>query len=220
MIERTIKFTLESEAIFNSAEADGNLVQMKVLADEDGFVYFHAKTLKGQMKDVAFWIYEKYKSIDLPYANQFLKDTVSLFGISKQEIEDRNLQNESLSSCEGIMKIGNIELKNEIKDFFRQLYIEDDESKYHRITRHDVIDAQTEVRTSIQIQDGVAKNNGFVTYHTVKNGLEFYCEVTIDDSGEDSTTLAETFEKIVKATRRIGAGTQRGRGCASVEICE
>ena len=170
-----LKVVIKSEAIFNSGEEDENLVNQKVLADKYGRVYFHAKSLKGELKNTAYWILEQYKLIDSKRAKSFLNSIIKLFGINSEEIKLHfNKNDDSKGSIQGIINLSNLELDNRTKSWIKQIQLEDREDEYYRITPQDFINAQTNVRTSIKLKNGVVEDKMMTTYHTVKNGLAFY----------------------------------------------
>ena len=220
--EYKIRIKICSEAIFNSGEREGNLVQSKVLSDPYGFVYFHAKTLKGQLKRQAFWLLKQYSKIDsihgTNHAVSFLNSFEKLFGapnedeikIIKKYVERYEKQWEG----SGIIHFSNLELDNVIRNYFINLQKEDEKNGYYRISPHDLIEAQTNIRTNIQIDEGVVKNKMFHSFHTVKDGLRFYSTVTFreDISDMDKSNLIEDLSRIVRSFRRMGAGIHRGRG--------
>lgn len=235
-----IEVSLDSEAVFNSAESESNTVHMKALIDECGFVYFHSKTLKGQLKDQALWLHEKYRAVDTDFANKFVDSIEVLFGMNTDErklaLGDEAEDHEKMTCqkvVQGIMKLGNLELPKAVKDHFNAMIEAGGESDYFKVTRHDIINAQTNIRTSIKTEGGAAKEGALFTYHTVKSGMTFHADIEFADfmyryreeKGEDGKkkkTLAcveagwqdhiENLDRIIGSFKRIGAGTRRGRG--------
>ncbi|NGP61239.1 hypothetical protein FLT15_23695 [Paenibacillus thiaminolyticus] len=228
-----IEVRLHSEAIFSSGEKERNLVQSKVLADRYGFVYFHAKSLKGQLKRQAFWLLNQYKEFDRERAKSFFASIVVLFGINKEEIErflpkmftqdDPDFQKVYCQQQPGILRFGHLELDEQVRNRFIALQAEDGEEGYYRITPHDLIEAQTHIRTGIQLEDGKIKDRMLTTYHTVKRGLIFYSSITMEPysydaegprrvESQDMSNHLANLQRIVSSFRRIGAGIHRGRG--------
>ncbi|UHA72129.1 hypothetical protein [Paenibacillus sp. 481] len=222
-----IEVRLDSEAIFSSGEKERNLVQTKVLADRHGFVYFHAKSFKGQLKRQAFWLLERYSEIDKELEKSFFSSIVVLFGINKEEIElfdieklasdDETFKGNYVQQQPGVLRFGHLELDEQVKRRFTALQSEDQATGYFRVTPHDLIEAQTHIRTGIQLQDGIVKDRMLTTYHTVKQGLVFYSSLTFDSTifkEEDGNKELhiENLQRIVSSFRRIGAGIHRGRG--------
>ncbi|MNO41156.1 hypothetical protein D3C76_313220 [compost metagenome] len=227
-----IRITLLSEAIFSSGAKEPNLVQSRVLTDQDGFVYFHAKTLKGQMKRSAMWILRQYAELDSDRAIQFFQSIVKIFGFNREELENLQedysgatqgtepckfidavkLENNPILSQQGMMKLGHLELPRKVRDYFKNLYDEqlksDDQNIY--LSRHDLIEAQTHIRTGIQLDDGVVKDGMFTSYHTVRQGLIFYAPIIFEQSPEEEVLWE--LARIVRAMDWIGAGVHRGRG--------
>lgn len=223
----SIKVEIISEAVFNSGEEEKNTVNQKVLADENGFVYMHAKTFKGQLKKQALWLCKRYENIDLAkqnggnrpsVENRFLKSIEKLFGLGPQEYKfifssegdkDPKAGELAIEPRQGIMKVGNLELDERIRSYFMDIQSEDIQAGYYRISPADILQAQTNIRTGIRIENGVAKENMMRTYHTVKDGLVFYSRLRFDEEPYD---YIEDLNKVIKLFRKIGAGTNRGRG--------
>nr|WP_131464525.1 RAMP superfamily CRISPR-associated protein [Acetivibrio straminisolvens] len=222
MSEYKIKVKICSEAIFNSGERERNLVQTKVLSDPYGFVYFHAKTLKGQLKRQAFWLLKQYAKIDYikgtNHAASFIKSYEKLFGEpnedEKEIIKKYVKEYESKWKSPGLMRLSNLELDIAIRNYFINLQNEDKENDYYRISPHDLIEAQTNIRTNIQLDDGIVKDKMFHSFHTVKDGLTFYSTISFEEdvSETNEPDLLKDLSRIIRSFRRIGAGIHRGRG--------
>ncbi len=206
-----VKIRICSEAIFSSGEKERNLVHSKVLADRYGLVYFHAKSLKGQLKRQAFWLLQQYQSFDLPRAESFFKSIVALFGINREELNlfAPELHLTCPPSHQGIMKFSHLELDEQIRKYFIALQSDDAREGYYKISPHDLIEAQTNIRTGIQLENGVVKDKRMTTCHTVKEGLVFYSSLSFDS--EPSAYLGD-LQRIIHSLNRIGAGIHRGRG--------
>lgn len=205
-----IQVRICSEAIFSSGERERNLVQSRALTDRHGFVYFHAKTLKGQLKRQAFWLLEQYKSFDAKQAESFFGSIVRLFGINNDELELYYPElKKAYHQQQGIMKLGHLELDERIRAYFYKLQLKDEQNRYYNISPHDLIKAQTHIRTGIQLEDGVVRDRMMTTYHTVRHGLIFYAKLSFD--GDPSYDL-ENLQRIIYSFCRIGAGIHRGRG--------
>lgn len=225
-----LKLTLESEAIFNSGEEEQNLVNNKVLADEYGFVYFHAKTLKGQMRKRAKWLGNILADIKKKdKIEDYEKSIVKLFGSKYRGNEnaenfdgkkDGNQNDEILGyNNRGIMTLSNLELSKEIRDYFKAINEVKEEDIDYKITPYDMIEAQTNKRTRIQIDNnGIAKDKMMMTYHAIKDGLEFYSEINLleDIDIKDLTAL----NAIVNSLESIGSSIKRGRGKIKAELLD
>ncbi len=218
MIKYKLEVKIDSEAIFNSGESDGNIVQMKVLTDEDGFVYYHSKTLKGQLKDVALWIYKEYKKLDDKKAKRFIEIVCELFGFNKEEYEYHQIDTTIKLYELGKLKVGHLELDEETKDFFYKWFEVEKDKSYITLSKHELIQAQTKIRTNISIVDGVVKKGGLVNFHTVRQGLTFYSTIEVDDTVVDEKEITEVLKLITGGFKRIGANAHRGRGCITAEI--
>jgi len=232
--EYQIEIEICSEAIFTSGEKERNTVQTKAQTDPYGFVYFHSKTLKGQLKKQAFWLLDKYISSDKDKAQSFYQSIVTLFGTNADETrrleEKYNKKNEEVIKLNknpqnpGIIRLSNLELDKELRDYFISFYKKsdkEDEKEYYRISPHDLIEAQTHIRTGIQIKDGIVKNHMFNTFHTVRKGLVFSSTLTFDETENKITDeVIEDLANIVYSLRRIGAGIHRGRGEATARLLQ
>ncbi|MFC3787397.1 hypothetical protein ACFOQM_01150 [Paenibacillus sp. GCM10012307] len=234
-----LQVRLLSEAVFSSGEKEPNLVQSKVLADPYGCVYLHAKTLKGQMKHQAFWLLKQYSLIDGARAKRFLYSIAELFGINIWELqklhkEYKDIDNGNVKSLtdyisellkgnrklqalpgQGVMRLGHLELPEAVRSDIRKLiseqgHGEDPTNYYSYLTRHDLIEAQTNIRVGIQLEDGIVKDKMFTSCHTVKEGLLFYAPISLHGSVSDE--LVEDLTRIVYALKRIGSHIHRGRG--------
>lgn len=212
-----LEVQIRSEAIFSSGEGE-QLVHTRALTDRDGFVYFHAKTLKGQLKRQAFWLFRRYQECDKARAEQFCASIAELFGVNGEEI-GRYLPQGGKQlhyPAVGCVKFGRLELDKNIRDYFRSLLQTDENDPDDYFTPHDLVAAQTNIRTSIQIQNGVAKDHMMTAYQTVKTGLVFYSNLTFDPA--PSAQSLEDFYRIVCSFRRIGAGIHRGRGLVRARL--
>ena len=181
-----IKIEIGSEAILTRGEKESNLVQARAQTDVHGFVYFHAKTLKGQLKRQAFWLLKQYASMDpsagKARAQAFYKSVVRLFGINKEETNSKcKLEYSGQGRDPGLMKLSNLELDEKLRNYFIAQQKTDEEKEFYRISPHDLIAAQTHIRTGIQLEHGVAKNRMLNTFHTVRKGLIFYSTVSFDE---------------------------------------
>lgn len=213
MLKYKLFVKIKSEAFFNSAESNGNMINLKALTDENGFVYFHGKTLKGQLKDTGFWIYEKYKSVDEKKAEKFLKILLYLFGTSSQELKERGYMNFFINNLEGAMKVSSLELDDETQKFFESWFQSDRQKKYITLTKDELIKAQTNDRIQIKIKDGIVEDGKLMTYQTVKEGLEFEATLEIGCMSDfTESDIYEVLERVVKGYRKIGASVSRGRG--------
>lgn len=213
-----IEIKICSEAIFTSGETESNLVQSRAQTDVYGFVYFHAKTLKGQLKRQAFWLLKQYAAMDSSAGetrtHAFYESIVRLFGINKAEIESNENRHKfkyyGRRQDSGLMKLSNLELDERLRTYFIAQQKIDEEKDYCRISPHDLIAAQNHIRTGIQLENGVAKNKMLNTFHTVRKGLTFYSTVSFEE--EVNSALIDDLARIVYSFRRIGAGSHRGRG--------
>lgn len=209
-----IEVKLVSEAIFDSGEMDGNLVQTKVLADPYGFVYFHGKSLKGQLKRQAFWILEQYKEMGQEErARDFYYSMIKLFGMNKEEHDQYGIDSVNYTKVEpqGVMKLSHLQLDERIREQFRALQkITSNHMDDFILSPYELIEAQTNIRTGIQLENGVVKQGRTTTYHTVKDGLIFYAYVSLPECLSEE--IIEDLRRIVHSYRRIGAGIHRGRG--------
>lgn len=172
---------------------------------------------------------DKYINIDKDKAQSFYQSIVTLFGTNADETRrlERKYNEEVIklnkdSQNPGIMRLSNLELDKELRDYFIGFYKDEKgENEYYRISPHDLIEAQTHIRTEIQIKDGVVKNHMFNTFHTVREGLVFYSTLTFDETENKITDkVTEDLACIVYSLRRIGAGIHRGRGEVTARLLQ
>lgn len=220
-----LKITLKSEAIFNSGEEEQNLVSDKVLADEYGFVYFHAKTLKGQLRKRAEWLRNKLLQIKgEEKIKAYEKSIVKLFGSEYQGNKVKNSLSKAKKNRDtdynhrGIMTLRNLELSEELRDYLKFINSNrDTDNLEYKITPYDMIEAQTNRRTRIQIgEDGTNEESMMMTYHTVKDGLVFYSEINFLDEIDKKDLTA--LNAIVNSLEYIGSSINRGRGKIKAEL--
>ncbi|WP_425448646.1 RAMP superfamily CRISPR-associated protein [Dethiothermospora halolimnae] len=198
-----IRVELLSEGIFNSGEEQKNSVNNKVLTDKDGFVCYHAKTLKGVLKERGELIGKNLLSISSKA--DIIEDLLlELFG-------SRFNDNSISETKKGIMNLSNLEINGEVKKIIKEINILDSESDgYKGITKYDLIEAQTNIRTHIQLEEGIIKDKRLGSYHTVKNGLIFISDINFDrEPAKDQVALLNI---IVNSLDYIGGCTNRGRG--------
>ncbi|MBN4074640.1 MAG: hypothetical protein COA82_03320 [Alkaliphilus sp.] len=214
-----LRVEIESEAIFTSGEAESNTVSSKLLSDEYGFAYYHAKTLKGQLKKQGFWLLDQYKQMENERDREkaFGKSLVKLFGMNKEEKEKYWSKDAKICGSAGTLKLTNLELDPKIREFFIEMQEQDKKKGYFRLNPNDLIEAQTNIRTKIRIEDGVAKKNRLGSYHTVKKGLVFYSELYFED---EEKIYLDDFYRIAKSLKYLGAGVHRGRGRVEVNFLE
>ncbi|MEK4529885.1 RAMP superfamily CRISPR-associated protein [Paenibacillus sp. FSL H8-0104] len=217
--EYVLELRLLSEAVFASGEKERNLVQSRVLSDEYGFVYFHAKSLKGQLKRQALWLLRQYIAIDrkddYAHAYAFLHSMDVLFGVNTWELVNAwdlekfmndYLQHEQSGKGlrgQGIMRFTHLELPHEVKNAFRELI------DTNAFSSHDLTSAQTYLRTEIQLEEGIVKDNMLNTYQAVKKGLVFQSRIFFE---ENPSEVLPDLLRIIYSLDRIGAGVHRGRG--------
>ncbi|QDR78904.1 hypothetical protein [Sporomusa termitida] len=202
-----IEVRLRSEAIFSSGEKESNQVQDRVLTDRYGLVYLHAKTLKGQLKRQAFWLLERYRSFDQARAQAFLKAMAVLFGMNGEEASLTGLSpDRRLLYQPGIMQLGHLALDERLRQYLIGLQDGGGEGLLGPL---DLIEAQTHIRTGIQLEEGTAKEGRLTTYHTVKPGLTFYATVRFT---ADPEPYLDDLQRIICSLKRLGAGIHRGRG--------
>jgi hypothetical protein len=205
-----IQVRLQSEAIFASGEKERNLVHSKALTDPYGFVYFHAKSFKGQLKKQAFWLWKQYEKVDSQRADSFLHSLITLFGINKLEIGAYGIGNRVGVKENSGIALTNLELSEPLRNYFINLMVEEVEEGYIHFSASDLVEAQTNIRTQIELENGTAKDNRLTTTQTVKEGLIFYSTVTFLDPPTEK--LLADLKRIVNSFSRIGAGIHRGRG--------
>ncbi|KAA9004868.1 hypothetical protein F4V43_09555 [Paenibacillus spiritus] len=217
--EYVLELLLLSETVFSSGEKERNLVQNRSLADSEGFVYYHAKSLKGRLKRQGLWLLQQYIAMGeegKSRAYALLDSMDTLFGISVWELRHawtpqdfmsnylERKQSEGGLRGQGIMKLTNLELPQEVRAYFR------DAIRKGEFSTHDLIAAQTHIRTQIQLEEnGTVKDKMLNTYQAIKKGLVFHSRLFFD---EDPSDVLADLARIVYSMERIGANIHRGRG--------
>lgn len=238
-----IKIELKSDAIFTNGEKQRNVVQSRALTDEDGFVYLHAKSLKGHLKKQAFWLLHKYdnvyqnvneineteKSYVKQRRDQFLTSIEVLFGLNGWEKKlfipvDMKVQSEH--PTQSLIKLGHLQLPQRVRQYFTQLFHDEASAQYVQLNKQELLEAQSNIRTYIQLeQTGVVKDNQLASFHTVKRGLVFFADIYIQPDpinkfykANDFNAYLDDLSLIVKSMRVIGAGVHRGTGNIKAEL--
>lgn len=216
--EYILEVRLRSDALFKSGEKERNLVQSRAQTDAYGFVYFHAKSLKGQLKHQALWLVRQYIAMGETghsRACAFLDSMDMLFGINTWELERAwepqdfmrgylaMKQKERGLRGQGIMKLTHLELPPKVKAYFQGMVT------VGEFSVHDLIDAQTHIRTEIQLEEGHIKQKMLNTYQAVKRGLVFQSRLYFE---EDPSAALPDLMRIISSLDRVGAGVHRGRG--------
>lgn len=210
-----IRIKLLSEAIFDSGEQVANHVHSQALSDDYGCVYYHAKTLKGVLKRQAFWLYQVYRAMGREdAAMDFIQAVADLFGFHEEEEKLYGIEN--VTWRQGYMRLGNLQLPSSVRQQVHNwltIHANQDNTKsepYIHFSPQDMLEAQTNVRTMIQMEDGLVKDRMFTSFHTVKQGLVFESVVEFDQY--PAISHVQHLARIVRSLERIGAGENRGYG--------
>jgi hypothetical protein len=207
-----IRLKLLSEAIFDSGEQATNHVHTQALSDAQGCVYYHAKTFKGVLKRQAFWLYRLYKEMgEEQTARTFMEAVADLFGIHDEEQKLYNIFD--VRRRKGYMRLGNLQLPISIRNRIAEWLGVDGQARERgcdRFSPQDILEAQTNVRTIIQMEGGVVKDRMLTFFHTVKEKLVFESQVEFERF-PDVDHLQQLL-RIVRSLERIGAGENRGYG--------
>lgn len=207
-----IRVRLLSEAIWDSGEQAANHVHTQALSDTNGFVYYHAKTFKGQLKKQAIWLYRLYKEAgEKETAAQFIEAVADLFGWGKEE--EKTYQIENVKWRTGIMRLGHLELPDAVKKYLLGLLQEDIDSEgphFYHFSPQDLLEAQTQIRAMIQLENQIVKDRMFRLFHTVKEEMTF--ESRLEFETLPQLYQLKTLLRIVCSLERLGAGVNRGRG--------
>ncbi|RAU94350.1 hypothetical protein [Paenibacillus sp. YN15] len=223
--EYILELRLLSEAVFRNGEKERNLAQSRAQTDACGFVYFHAKSLKGQLKRQALWLVQQYVAMGEQgetRARAFLDSMDTLFGVNVWELERaweprdfmrgylKMKQQANGLRGQGIMKLTHLELPPEVREYFRDMVTGGEE-----FSIHDLIEAQTHIRTEIQLEAGQAKEKMLNTYQAVKRGLVFQSRLFFE---ENPAAVLPDLLRIISSLDRIGAGVHRGRGQVEAKL--
>lgn len=190
-----IEIQLLSETIFGSGESVSNSVDMEVLNDNYGIPYMRGKTFKGKLRveveSIASYLSDFSKEDYMKYAH-------GMFGIEGRRGYDSShiLETLKFSDCT-ISKNIKMLIENEVEQ--------------GSITKEDIKDALTEVRSFTSIDDkGIAINNSLRQARVVKKDLTYYVDINIGrklECVEEGLLAAGVY-----SLRNIGAMESRGKG--------
>lgn len=189
MANYRIKAIIESETIFGSGKSRGQINE-DCQYDEDGFIFYNAKALKGVLRSTGELIINSCKEKELE--EKFYK----LFGATYfEDVKNRN---------NGELRFSNLQISDEMKKALKDLG-----------NKHEILQAMTNIRQFIRIdKNGVTKENSLRNIRTIKEKMVFYSEL-----GEHELTNEEKFlALIVKSTKYLGMNISKGRGKVKLSL--
>ncbi len=204
MVTYELALIIKSEAIFGSGISNV-YIHEDCQYDENGFIYYHSKTLKGLLHRTGKNLFGD--------DNKIVK---SLFGSeADEEIEEKKEKKFKENSTEkeeserkineGKLIFSNLELPNEIKEIVKK----------EQLSIGEILKIQTNIRKFIKIgASGV--NENLRTVRTVKDGIVLTGQIKIKMGLTEKEKRDLLF--ILKATRNIGLMKNRGRGEVEFKI--
>ena len=191
---------IKSEAILGSGISNV-FIHEDCSYDENGFVYYHAKTLKGIFHKTAEKI--GIKNIDVLFGAEGNNEDKGIAENQKENKKSNITQQEkNITQKNGKLIFSNLEVPKEI------VQIVNENSK---LNTNEVLNLQTNIRQFIKInKNGTTEDGSLRNIRTIKDGMillgEVYAEKILNEEEE------KEFLFVLKATRNIGTMRNRGRG--------
>lgn len=181
MAEYRIKAVIKSEAIFGSGKSKGQIHE-DCLYDNDGFIYYNGKTLKGVLRKTAKLISNHYK-----------KQKERIEGLFGAEYDNERK--------EGKLRFSNLTVSNGMKYKLKEEL---------EATPTEVLLSMTYIRNFIRVENnGVAQDGALRNIRTIREKMVLFCDLgDLDISIEEEKLLA----LIVQNTRYLGMNVSKGRG--------
>ncbi|MFN3531844.1 MAG: RAMP superfamily CRISPR-associated protein [Candidatus Brocadia sp.] len=214
----TLRIKLLSDALINSGEGFGAIIDSDVVFDDVGLPYIPAKRIKGCLRDAARESCEMLKNAQV----------ISFFNLNKtkdgeyQIIEDvfGGPGRESPAPVYfSHLTIDDYEKNRQWLEYLRDTYTKkhtDNHSKEYRtgiLTRDSVLATFTTIRQQTAISnEGVADEHSLRTIRVLKKGIVFYGEI---HSLKNDPDTAKLLALGCLNLRRLG--TKRNRGFGEVE---
>ena len=188
-----VSIELLSNMCCSNGEGNGVDIDMETCSDEIGLPIIPGKRLKGLLKECCELL------VDNNYKHTTQQNMHRLFG---------GYEISSYKRTDAILHVGNatIDNYNEIKNELISL----SKQKDSILTKQRIRDVYCELRSSTSIDDnGVAKKQSLRTIQTVKKGIVFYSQLTLENATEKDVDL---LQDCVKMLRHIGLNKSRGLG--------
>ncbi|MCB2312914.1 RAMP superfamily CRISPR-associated protein [Clostridium tagluense] len=199
-----ISIELISETIFGNGESKNGIVNTEILLDGNGFPYLMGKTFKGYLKNAIINILKPY--YDNKNDGNFKTKMQQIFGaydyIKKQESDK-----DAGEQVEGEVRFTNFYIEKSIA----ALFLGDIKNQ-----KDIIVDSLTDIRFSIKVEEGVAKDKSLRAARVLKKGLIFtgYIETEKPLSEKDY----EFLKQGTKALKNLGINKSRGKGLVKVEL--
>lgn len=196
MAEYKIKAVIKSDAIFGSGKSKGQIHE-DCQYDEDGFVYYGGKTLKGMLRKTGKMIIDNYLKIDNENGKKLEETLIKLFG--SEYVKDR---------AEGILRFEDLKVSEELRNKVK--------SKSNA-QPDEVLNAMTDINSFIKIDStkGVTEEKTLRNIRTIKKEMVFYSKLGEINLSDDEEKL---LDLIVKNTNYLGMNISKGRGEVELKL--
>lgn len=189
-----IKAVIKSEAIFGSGKSKGQINEDSKY-DEDGFVYYSGKTLKGMIKKTSNLIIDNCKAFE--NFDELKKIYDELFGKENSKISEQ-------------MHFSNLEISKEMKNKLLNEF---------KLTSSEILSAMTNIRNFIKIDNekGVTAEGSLRNIRTIKENMVFFSdlgELNLEDKEKKFLAL------VVRNTKNLGMNISKGRGEVKLALLE
>lgn len=196
-----IKAVIKSEAIFGSGKSKGQINEDSKY-DEDGFVYYSGKTLKGMIKKTSNLIIDNCKEFENFDELKGIYD--KLFGKENSKIGKENSENS------GKIHFSNLEISKEMKNKLLNEF---------KLTSSEILSAMTNIRNFIKIDNekGVTAEGSLRNIRTIKENMVFFSdlgELNLEDKEKKFLAL------VVRNTKNLGMNISKGRGEVKLTLLE
>lgn len=209
MIRYPITIELLSETIFGNGESRNGVVNTDILLDKDGFPFLLGKTFKGYLKEAVNTILRPY--YEASEGKEVFDERVNLlFGqsnrskINKDYDKNQCQEEDRYKQQQGKVRFSNFYLHSDISKLFNE----------HN--KELILNALTDIRFGIRVEEGVAKNRSLRTARVLKKGLVFVGYIECDE-GIDSYKI---LKQAVAALKNIGVHKSRGKGLVKIDIAK
>lgn len=181
-----IKIELISESIFGCGESSG-FIDNEVLSDNIGLPYLKGKTFKGnlreEMKKLAIFLDED--------SNEYNKIFERLMGT------EFNFSFETL-------KFSDCKISENVRQALKESVANGE------LTKEDILESLTEVRSFTKIENGVAKEGALRSSRVIKKGLKLYCD--LESTNKLNVKELGLLAASIQSLESIGMMKSRGKG--------
>lgn len=208
MVEYKVEIELLSDATFGDGSSKAFVVNSDVLTDKDGFPYMRAKTFKGNLQ----------KSMsEIGIGDKELLE--SLFGSAG--INDFDEKKKSKLQFSDLVIASDIKTKKDYIDSqLSHIFIDNSQEPNEEEKKKVVIDCFTDIKHSVKLEDGIAKDKSLRSERVILKGSKF--ETSIYTKSKLSDVEKEILSDGLKSLKNIGLKKYRGRGLLRARLisCE